>query len=127
MQKIYFSLTIDVEPDCTPSWHYSNPLTFDGVKIGIGEILHPLFLKYDIVPTYLINNVVLEDEQNINTFIYINDNFVSKLDVFGSSYTQPYGINDQGDVVGQFLESPGQYSAFLYRNGNATNLGSFAS
>lgn len=63
---IYFVVSIDVEPDCSPTWHYSNPLTFNGVKIGIKEILHPLFRKYGIVPTYLINNVVLEDEASVD-------------------------------------------------------------
>lgn len=60
--KQYFLVTIDVEPDCTTSWHYADPLTFHGVSVGIREILHPLFIKYGVKPTYLINNVVLEDE-----------------------------------------------------------------
>ncbi len=65
---IYFTLTIDVEPDCTPTWHYSNPLTFNGVTYGIQKILQPLFNQYNITPTYLINNVVLENEESISTF-----------------------------------------------------------
>jgi hypothetical protein len=65
---IYLTITIDVEPDCTPTWHYSKPLTFDGVKIGIKEILQPLFNKYHVKPTYLINNVVLEDEESVEVF-----------------------------------------------------------
>lgn len=71
---IYFTVTIDVEPDCTPTWHYSNPLRFDGVKIGIKERLQPLFNKYDIVPTYLINNVVLEDRESISVFKNLEGN-----------------------------------------------------
>lgn len=63
--KRYLVVTIDVEPDCSPSWHYSNPLEFNGVSVGIRERLHPLFAQYDIVPTYLINNVVLEDAPSI--------------------------------------------------------------
>jgi hypothetical protein len=51
------------KPDCSPSWHYSNPLTFKGVDVGIGKILHPLFCKYGYIPTYLINNVVLERQE----------------------------------------------------------------
>jgi hypothetical protein len=56
-------ISIDVEPDCTPTWHYSSPLSFVGVTVGIKQILHPLFLKYKLKPTYLLNNVVLENKQ----------------------------------------------------------------
>jgi len=72
---IYLTVTIDVEPDCSPSWYYSNPLTFQGVSIGIRERLQPLFNKYVIIPTYLINNVVLEDEQSIAIFKQLDGQF----------------------------------------------------
>ncbi|HVU99205.1 MAG TPA: hypothetical protein VHE34_28480 [Puia sp.] len=62
----YLTITIDVEPDCTPDWHYSNPLTFRGVDIGIAQRLHPLFCESGIVPTYLLNNVVLEDPASVD-------------------------------------------------------------
>jgi hypothetical protein len=62
---IYLVVTIDVEPDCSLSWHYSNPLAFKGVSLGIKERLQPLFNKYEIIPTYLINNVVLEDNESV--------------------------------------------------------------
>lgn len=61
-------ITIDVEPDCTPNWVYSDPLRFAGVSEGIAQRLQPLFNKYDITPTYLINNVVLEDDPSVNVF-----------------------------------------------------------
>jgi hypothetical protein len=60
----YLVITIDVEPDCTPNWRYSSPLRFDGVAEGIANRLQPLFNKYDMAPTYLVNNVVLEDEKS---------------------------------------------------------------
>jgi hypothetical protein len=64
----YFTVTIDVEPDCTPSWRYSDPLTFDGVRTGIRDVLQPLFNRHKMSPTYLINNVVLEDPESVETF-----------------------------------------------------------
>ncbi|HWB94970.1 MAG TPA: hypothetical protein VG605_24110 [Puia sp.] len=63
--KKYLVITIDTEPDCSSDWRYSNPLAFRGVEIGIGERLHPLFLDCGMVPTYLINNVVLEDRHSV--------------------------------------------------------------
>jgi hypothetical protein len=72
---IYLVLTIDVEPDCSLSWHYSSPLTFHGVSIGIKEHLQPLFVKYGIIPTYLINNVVLEDMNSVEIFRNLNGQF----------------------------------------------------
>ena len=67
MKKILV-VTIDVEPDCSPSWKYSDPLAFKGVSVGIAERLQPLFGEYDLVPTYLINNVVLEDPASTDVF-----------------------------------------------------------
>jgi hypothetical protein len=67
-QKAYFAISIDVEPDCTPTWHYSKPLTFDGVRVGIKERLQPLFDKFGACPTYLINNVVMEDRESVEVF-----------------------------------------------------------
>lgn len=62
----YLVLSIDVEPDCSPTWHYSDPLTFEGVSVGIRERLQPLFARYGICPTYLLNNVVLEDDRSVD-------------------------------------------------------------
>ncbi len=68
---VYLVITIDVEPDCTPSWQYSDPLAFKGVSIGIKERLQPLFIKHNVVPTYLVNNVVLEDDESINVLAHL--------------------------------------------------------
>ncbi len=65
---IYLVITIDVEPDCSSSWHLADPLGFESVKTGIKERLQPLFNKYGIIPTYLINNIVLEDNESIGIF-----------------------------------------------------------
>lgn len=73
--KKYIVITIDVEPDCSPSWKYSDPLTFSGVHQGIAKRLQPLFNKYNITPTYLINNVVLEDDASIETFKSLNGQY----------------------------------------------------
>lgn len=71
----FLVVTIDVEPDCTPTWNYTDPITFSGVSLGIGEILQPLFNRYNIFPTYLINNVVLEDDQSVETFRNLDGRF----------------------------------------------------
>src|SRR5688572_2173397 len=60
--KKYLVITIDVEPDCSPNWSYSSPLAFRGVSEGISQILQPLFNRYGMQPTYLLNNVVIEDD-----------------------------------------------------------------
>ena len=72
---VYLAVSIDVEPDCSLNWHYSNPIKFEGVQKGIKDILHPLFLKYNIAPTYLINNVVLEDDLSVETFSKLDGRF----------------------------------------------------
>ena len=73
--KKFLVISIDVEPDCTPDWTYSDPLTFKGVSIGIKEKLQPVFNKYDITPTYLINNVVLENEESTRVFLNLDGKY----------------------------------------------------
>ncbi|HEY4154452.1 MAG TPA: hypothetical protein VGM24_03475, partial [Puia sp.] len=73
--KKYLVITIDVEPDCSPTWHYADPLTFKGVSEGIAQILQPLFNKQGISPTYLVNNVVLEDESSVSCFLHLEGKF----------------------------------------------------
>ena len=74
MKKILVA-TIDVEPDCTPTWQYSNPLSFEGVYHGVVNTLQPIFNKYSFIPTYLINNVVLEDERSVATLRSLGGEF----------------------------------------------------
>ncbi|HXB07294.1 MAG TPA: hypothetical protein VNW04_09265, partial [Puia sp.] len=66
--KKYLAVSIDVEPDCSADWTYSDPLGFKGVSLGIAGRLQPLFNEFDITPTYLINNVVLEDKESVGVF-----------------------------------------------------------
>jgi hypothetical protein len=73
--KRYLTITIDVEPDCSKNWQYSSPLSFNGVTKGIGKRLQPLFDHYELIPTYLINNVVLEDNPSINFFEKLKGRF----------------------------------------------------
>jgi hypothetical protein len=61
----YLVVSIDVEPDCSPTWRYSDPLTYRGVEEGIGHVLQPLFVTHGVRPTYLVNNVVMEDEVSV--------------------------------------------------------------
>ena len=68
-------ITIDVEPDCSYNWRYSSPLTFRGVSEGIANRLQPLFNKYGIAPTYLINNVVLEDSASCDVLRNLNGKY----------------------------------------------------
>jgi hypothetical protein len=71
----YLVITIDVEPDCSPTWHYSNPLTFEGVRVGIKEKLQPLFNRYGFPPTYLLNNVVMEDSRSVEALRNLEGRF----------------------------------------------------
>lgn len=63
--KRYFCITIDVEPDCSPSWLRSDPLTFENIEMGIDKILHPLFAEYEIKPTYFISPEVMKHPQSV--------------------------------------------------------------
>jgi hypothetical protein len=73
--KKFLVITIDVEPDCTPTWHYADPMSFMGISIGIARRLQPLFNIHQVAPTYLINNVVLEDEGSLQIFRELQGKF----------------------------------------------------
>ena len=73
--KTYLVVTIDTEPDCSPDWRYSNPLSFRGVETGIGQRLHPMFLEYGVIPTYLVNNVVMEDGPSVEVLRNLPGNY----------------------------------------------------
>lgn len=73
--KKFLVISIDVEPDCTSNWTYSSPLTFKGVELGIANKLQPLFNKYNITPTYLVNNVVLDDKASVDVFRGLSGSF----------------------------------------------------
>jgi hypothetical protein len=66
--KKYLVVTVDVEPDASWNWQYSDPLDFKAVHIGIKQRLQPLFDEFHMVPTYMINNVVLEDPACVEVF-----------------------------------------------------------
>jgi hypothetical protein len=73
--KLFLCVSIDVEPDCSKNWLYSTPLAFKGISVGIGKILHPLFHQFGLQPTYLINNVVLEDDESVAVFKGLSNKF----------------------------------------------------
>lgn len=101
--KIFFTVTIDVEPDASVNWHYTNPISFTGVSKGIGEILHPLFLKYGIVPTYLINNVVLEDKESVDVFKSLKGNFELAPHLHPEFIEPQKEVHDYSGAIGKAL------------------------
>jgi len=62
---IYFVITIDCECDKSKTWLTSNPCTFYSITKGVKAILHPLFLRHGAIPTYLISNEVMENNEAV--------------------------------------------------------------
>jgi hypothetical protein len=58
---VFLCVSIDCECDKGPAWRTRRPLRFDGVHVGIGERLHPLFRRYGAAPTYLLSPELLRD------------------------------------------------------------------
>ena len=55
-------VTIDTEPDCDVNWRRSQPLTFESVTFGIGQILRPIWDKFGIKPVYFVSPEVVEND-----------------------------------------------------------------
>ncbi|HZX74474.1 MAG TPA: hypothetical protein VFE57_08640 [Cyclobacteriaceae bacterium] len=120
--KKYFVITIDVEPDCSPTWHYSNPLTFHGVHEGIGHRLQPLFNKYNVCPTYLINNVVLEDSQSTQTFLNLKGTYELGTHLHAEFMEPQKQFNDYAGKKGESNQCFLEPEVELEKMRNITNL-----
>jgi hypothetical protein len=59
----FLCVSIDCECDKGPAWRTREPLTFDGVHLGIGARLHPLFRRFGAKPTYLLSPELLRDDR----------------------------------------------------------------
>lgn len=59
-------MSIDTEADARPSsWRRSDPLTFRSVRVGVGEVLAPLFRRHGVRPTYLLSSEVIDDDESM--------------------------------------------------------------
>lgn len=113
----YLVITIDVEPDCSPNWRYSDPLTFFGVTKGIAGILQPMFIRHNACPTYLINNVVLEDAESVKTFQNLEGRFELGTHLH-SEFIQPEKLFDnyagkKGEANQCFLKPEVEFEKML--------------
>ena len=68
MAKVLVSITIDTECDKSPTWHNSDPLTFDSVLKGVPFKLQPLFKDYDIKPTYFLSPEIIDNPSCVDIF-----------------------------------------------------------
>ena len=59
--RVFLCVTIDCECDKGPAWRTRRPLAFEGVRVGIVERLHPLFVAMGAKPTYLLSPELLRD------------------------------------------------------------------
>ena len=62
MRRVFFSVTIDTEPDSTVRWGRRYPLSFESVVDGIPRFLRPIFDRHGIKPVYFISPAVAEDK-----------------------------------------------------------------
>jgi probable HAF family extracellular repeat protein len=60
-------------------------------------------------------------ENRLRGFIKRNGNVVA-LDVPNSLFTEPTGINDRDEIVGDYRRQDGSFHGFLYRNGTYTSF-----
>ncbi len=63
--RVYLSISIDCECDKGPQWQVARPLSFRGVKGGMAERLHPLFMSHRARPTYLLSAELFDDAESL--------------------------------------------------------------
>lgn len=78
-KMLTITVTIDVEPDASPgSWKTSNPITFQGVKIGIPAIENAV-KDIGVPVTYFLQPVVLYDDNCVKCLREIQGEMGSHL------------------------------------------------
>jgi len=65
---VFLCVSIDCECDKGPGWRTRRPLTFEGVRTGVGDRLDPLFRRFGAKPTYLVSPEVLRDAASVERF-----------------------------------------------------------
>jgi probable HAF family extracellular repeat protein len=56
--------------------------------------------------------------------VFYSNGVLNDLGTFGGQFARAYGVNDSGQVVGQYQALDGTYHGFLYQNGSVTELNS---
>jgi hypothetical protein len=67
--RVWLCVSVDCECDKGPAWKTHLPLRFEGVRVGIGERIHPLMAAHGAKPTYLLSPEVLRDAPSVE-FLY---------------------------------------------------------
>ena len=57
----------------------------------------------------------------IRAFLY-KDGVMSDLGTLGGTDSRAYGINNRGDIIGQYTKTDGTVHAFIYRDGQMIGL-----
>ena len=73
MQEVFLCVSIDCECDKGPHWRVRRPLTFEGIRVGISERLHPLFRRYYAKPTYLLSPEIVRNEHCVEQLAALVD------------------------------------------------------
>src|SRR5688500_6933562 len=71
--KSYLCVTIDTECDKGPLWKTQYPLRFEAVRRGVGEVLQPIFDRYNCPATYLLSPEVIADPASAELFSSVAD------------------------------------------------------
>jgi len=66
-------VSLDTEVDKDASWNVADPATFVSTRIGIPEVLSPLFDRHGVVPTYLLSPEVMEDDESVDVLRALGD------------------------------------------------------
>lgn len=98
MSKIFLTITIDVEPDCSRNWSRSTPLTYKSVTHGIPHVLQPLFNRYSAKPTYFLSPEVIEHDDSVRALSTLNGRYELGIHLH-PEFTAPAKEYDRYDGV----------------------------
>ncbi|MCB0834686.1 MAG: hypothetical protein KDC45_14555, partial [Bacteroidetes bacterium] len=65
---IYSMISIDTECDKDKNWNIPRPLGFENIHSGVQNVLHPVFMETESIPTYLLSPEIILSKACVDTF-----------------------------------------------------------
>jgi hypothetical protein len=114
VKKVYLIISIDTECDKDPTWKIPQPMQFLNISKQ-EDVLFPLFLKYNIKPTYLLSPEVIKHQKSVEFFkkhedkielgTHLHSEFIAPNENMKSTITNEIQLNLEKDLEYDKLKS----------------------
>ena len=120
--NIFLAITLDCECDKSWNWHSSNPLTFKNITVGIPKIIQPISDEFQVPPTYLFSNEVLENQDCLEVLKSLKGSYEFGTHLHGDYIEPNKRFNDYAGSLTEDFQGHYSETVELEKLKNLTNL-----